>query len=77
MSVDSGGGACAATLCWHCRNAVPSPESGAGCSWSLGGTPVKGWKAQRRDIHGYKDGEWTPGVIESYRVQSCPEFRKG
>lgn len=68
-----------ATLCWLCRNAVPSPETGAGCSWSRKPhTPVPGWEAERRDLYGYASkGSWKAGVTESYRVLSCPEFQEG
>lgn len=65
------------TLCWLCRNAVPSPELGTGCSWSMDGKPVDGWDAHRRDVHGYKDGKLTAGAIESYRVRLCPKFQRG
>ena len=63
------------SLCWFCRNAVPSPETGTGCSWSSRThTPVEGWEAERRDLKmcykGYR-------LIESYRVLACPEFREG
>lgn len=65
------------TLCWYCRNAVPNPETGAGCAWSKRPhEPVKGWEAERRDLYvenkssGYKPAE-------SYRVLACPEFEEG
>ncbi len=69
----------AASLCWYCRNAVPSPETGAGCSWSeRPHEPVKGWVADRRDLQIQKEGRRhrTCGV-ESYRVLACPEFVEG
>lgn len=73
------------TLCWCCANAVPSPETGAGCSWSRREhTPVPGWVAERRDIPRYytlrRSGGVTytsAGMEESYRVISCPEFKEG
>lgn len=53
------------TLCWDCANYC------GGCSWSehLNHTPVKGWRAFRRDLSN-KTGE----TIESYVVIDCPEF---
>lgn len=63
----------AVSLCWYCRNAVPSPETGAGCSWSeRPHEPVKGWIAERRDLLIQKDDR-----MESYRVLACPEFEEG
>lgn len=69
----------AVSLCWYCRNAVPSPETGAGCSWSeRPHEPVRGWVAERRDLQIQKEGRrhQTCGV-ESYRVLACPEFEEG
>ena len=61
------------SLCWFCRNAVPSPETGAGCSWSSRAhTPVEGWEAERRDLKMFHKGQ-----VESYRVLPCPEFQEG
>ncbi len=61
------------SLCWFCRNAVPSPETGAGCSWSRRAhTPVEGWEAERRDLKMFHKGQ-----VESYRVLACPEFQEG
>ena len=67
------------TLCWHCRNAVPNPETGAGCSWSRKEhAPVPGWTAERRDVQIQKDSRRrVNGDLESYRVLACPEFEEG
>lgn len=63
------------SLCWFCRNAVLSPETGTGCSWSSRThTPVKGWEAERRDLKMYRRGY---RLVESYRVRACPEFQEG
>ncbi len=66
------------SLCWFCRNAVPSQETGAGCSWSSQThTPVEGWEAEQRDLkmnYGYRRGY---RLEESYRVLACPEFQEG
>lgn len=65
------------SLCWFCENAVPCPDTGAGCSWtSQAHTPVEGWKAERRDLNmGYKSGDRR--TEESYRVLACPDFKEG
>ena len=58
------------TLCWHCRNAVPS-AAGAGCSWSRRFQPVPGWEAEETKI-------WVGGdrrTVPSFRVVRCPEFQ--
>lgn len=64
------------TLCWYCVHAVPSKGIGTGCSWSRRGIPVKGWTAQRRDVllqRPYGVNE----LVESYRVEDCPQFKSG
>ena len=64
-----------ATICWHCRNAVPIPSldhPGAytyGCNWSIYGRPVSGWIAFETQ-HEYYTGP-------SYNVRNCPEFVRG
>lgn len=68
------------TLCWHCFNAVPSSETGAGCSWSgREHRPVEGWEAERCDVFtGHTSGGHTKRIrMESYRVDACPEFVEG
>ncbi len=63
----------AETLCWRCKNAVPSKSSG--CSWSREFKPVEGWTADRRDL---KMGKEKIGdYIESYFVHKCPKFERG
>ena len=64
------------SLCWSCRNAVPSLQKGTGCNWSREFKPVEGWEAQRRDLCGYMECQWKDGAIESYRVVRCPEYRQ-
>lgn len=49
------------TLCWACKNAVPSEN--CGCNWSRALKPVEGWEV--RISKGYRDG---------YLVVRCPEF---
>lgn len=49
------------TLCWKCRNAVPSGDGKYGCSWSLSFIPVEGWYA-------------IPRPRDSFCVISCPNF---
>lgn len=62
------------TLCWFCQNAVPSPATGAGCSWSRRPhTPVPGWDAKRRDVR-MSSYSGDVRTVESYRVKACPEF---
>ena len=67
------------TLCWYCRNAVPSPKAGTGCSWSREHTPVRGWLADRRDVPHYyiRNGRQISDMEESYRVVHCPDFQRG
>ena len=65
----------ALSLCWYCANAVPSRDGERGCSWSVEGNPVPGWKASKRKIrarswHGVK-------VIDTFFVRKCPMFREG
>lgn len=60
------------SLCWYCKNAVPSSTSG--CSWSENFKPVKGWDAIRGDImHGDGKSKWRK-TVESYKVRKCPRF---
>lgn len=58
------------TLCWLCKHAVPNEING--CSWSICGEPVDGWKATKTFIK--EKGEKT---IESYCVHKCPMFKRG
>ena len=62
------------TLCWRCRNAVPSRN--AGCSWSRSFRPVPGWKAKRCKLRMCKAGK-APRFTFSYDVRKCPEFEEG
>jgi len=54
------------TLCWFCRNAVPSLETG--CSWSEQLNPVPGWRATENIVM-YNEKPKT-----SYTVHWCPEY---
>ena len=63
------------TLCWSCRNAVPTADGSCGCSWSKRYVPVKGWNALRRDVAVMKYKR--PCATESYMVKDCPEFIEG
>ena len=56
------------TLCWKCRNAVPTATSG--CSWSRDLVPVPGWVAEK---HQQKSNG---SIYEAYCVTSCPLFQK-
>ena len=58
------------TLCWKCRNAVPTATSG--CSWSRDLAPVPGWVAEKRTMPRANDG----GTITAYCVDYCPKFQK-
>lgn len=58
------------TLCWKCRNAVPTATSG--CSWSRDFVPVPGWVAEKHTTPHANDG----GTITAYCVDYCPEFQK-
>ena len=60
------------TICWKCRNAVPTATSG--CSWSRRFVPVEGWTAERK--HTAKGNGSADDVYETYCVTACPEFRK-
>ena len=57
-----------ATLCWKCKNAVPTKD--AGCSWSRAFQLVEGWTAEK---HQQKQ---SGSVYETYCVISCPLFQK-
>ena len=56
------------SLCWKCKNAVPSASSG--CSWSRAFQLVEGWTAEK---HQQKQ---SGSVYETYCVISCPLFQK-
>lgn len=61
-----------ATLCWKCKNAVPSASSGR--RWSRAFQPVEGWTAERK--HTAKGNGSADDVYETYCVTACPEYRK-
>lgn len=56
------------TLCWLCRNAVPTETDG--CSWSRGFDPVTGWRADKRIIN-IDDRD-----VVTYLVHWCPEYKR-
>lgn len=56
------------TICWKCRNAVPTATSG--CSWFRDLVPVPGWVAEK---HQQKSNG---SIYEAYCVDYCPEFQK-
>jgi hypothetical protein len=50
------------SLCWGCKNAVPTKDGKYGCCWSRHFKPVKGWEVEtQKDILGYT-------------VLQCPKF---
>ena len=51
------------TLCWTCKNAVPTKTSG--CVWSERFEPVAGWTAEKNEITG------------AFRVFDCPHYKPG
>lgn len=55
------------TLCWDCAKAC------GGCSWSKGLKPVCGWVAEQTMI---KCTGCVPNMMPSYRVFTCPEFKR-
>lgn len=59
----------AASICWKCRNAVPTETTG--CSWSRDFVPVDGWVAEKHCIYVNPDSSRR---VVSYCVEYCPEF---
>lgn len=57
------------TICWNCKNCVPSVEKKQGCEWSEHLKPVPGWDAVR-----HKLTVSTGRSVISYMVRSCPKF---
>ena len=55
--------------CWDCVNAC------GGCSWSREGKPVPGWEAEQTSILCCTGGQAVR--TESYKINFCPEFRRG
>lgn len=55
------------TLCWKCRNAVPTQKNG--CTWSIAGKPVEGWTAIRS-----VEREESIKRDACYTVINCPMF---
>lgn len=58
------------TLCWQCKNAVPSIVKNRGCNWSRKLEPVEGWDAEETVVGAIRDMDKAKG----FRVISCPEF---
>lgn len=48
------------SLCWECKNTA--------CRWIREGKPVKGWTAEKTNIHNVEKD------VPSYNVKKCPEF---
>ena len=55
--------------CWDCVNAY------GGCAWSREGKPVPGWEAEQTSILCYAGRQ--ARRTESYKINFCPEFRRG
>lgn len=60
------------TICWDCKNAVPTADGKYGCPWSREAKPVDGWEAkptQHKDHYprGFR-------VVNSFNVRKCPKF---
>lgn len=55
--------------CWDCVNAC------GGCTWSRDGKPVPGWEAEQTSILRYAGSQ--ARRTESYKINFCPEFRRG
>lgn len=53
------------TLCWECRNAVPSAVTGRGCEWSKWLQPVPGWTAE---------GVKRATLGDTWIVHACPKY---
>ena len=62
------------TICWDCINAVPNPETGAGCNWSRKLEPVDGWEAEKNEIIHYYGTTFSS--VETCRVIKCPLFKE-
>lgn len=57
--------------CWDCANAC------GGCSWSAKGEPVSGWKAEPVIIRNNMGRDPDDFSAKSYKIYSCPKFRRG
>ena len=55
------------SICWNCRNAVTTTDSG--CPWSDQGIPVPGWDAEH-----HRSLEHGEHIRDTYEVKSCPLF---
>ena len=55
--------------CWDCVNAC------GGCAWSREGKPVPGWEAEQTSILCCTGRQAVR--TESYKINFCPEFRRG
>ena len=66
---------CGGTLCWKCKNAVPSKDGTVGCSWMIDLIPVKGWDARQSErtkiIYGVWDSETNEWFID--RITEKPQ----
>lgn len=58
----------APSLCWRCAHAVPNPQEGRGCEWSMYFRPVPGWVVEIRTL---------PHIGKTPNVRQCPKFKRG
>lgn len=58
----------APSICWNCLHAVPNPEKGIGCEWSMYFRPVPGWEVEIRIL---------PHIGKTPNVRKCPKFKRG
>ena len=69
-----------ATLCWHCKHAVPVPNGEGylyGCKWSIERKPVEGWETEKKEIKCYSAKSKSKSTLISYNVIKCPKFLEG
>lgn len=55
------------TICWNCKNSVPTKDMKIGCVWSIFQKPIDGWKSVKTTVNHQ----------ESFLVLDCPEFLEG
>ena len=69
----------ASTICWNCKNAVPSEDGLVGCNWSRNLQPVDGWTAEET-VMNLDYGDAKNRVVRrevGYVVLDCPGFEVG
>ena len=57
--------------CWDCANAC------GGCEWSKSFQPVPGWDAEPVIIRNHLGRGPENSSAKSYKIYSCPKFRRG